>query len=62
MNESLKTSIHFMREKGVGIKKITKELNIGVGTVYKAIEAQDEGTNSHIHYCWVLCLSCSCDG
>ena len=34
MNESLKTSIHFMREKGVGIKKIAKELNIGVGTVY----------------------------
>ena len=30
-------SIKFMREKGVGIKKIAKELNVGVGTVYKVL-------------------------
>ena len=38
INDALKTSINFMREKGVGIKKIAKELNVGVGTVYKCIE------------------------
>ena len=38
INDALKTSIQFMREKGMGIKKIAKELNIGVGTVYKVIE------------------------
>ena len=38
MNDSLKTSIQFMREKGIGIKKIAKELNIGVGTVYKVLD------------------------
>lgn len=37
INDSLITSIKFMREKGVGIKKIAKELNVGVGTVYKVI-------------------------
>ena len=37
INDALITSINFMREKGVGIKKIAKELNIGVGTVYKVI-------------------------
>ena len=39
INDALKTSINFMREKGVGIKKIAKELNVGVGTVYKVIGA-----------------------
>ena len=38
INDALKTSIKFMREKGVGIKKIAKELNVGVGTVYKCME------------------------
>ena len=28
-----------MRERGVGIKKIATELNVGVGTVYKVINA-----------------------
>ena len=37
INDALKTSIQFMRDKGVGIKKIAKELNVGVGTVYKVI-------------------------
>lgn len=31
-----------MREQGVGIKKIAAGLNVGVGTVYKAIEAQSD--------------------
>ena len=39
INDALKTSIKFMREQGIGIKKIASELNVGVGTVYKAIEA-----------------------
>ena len=33
------TSVKFMRKKGSGIKKIAKELQIGVGTVYKILEA-----------------------
>ena len=37
--DTLKTSIKFMREQGIGIKKIASELNVSVGTVYKAIEA-----------------------
>ena len=28
-----------MREQGIGIKKIAAELNVGVGTVYKFINA-----------------------
>ena len=39
INDALKTSIKFMRENGLGIKKIAKQLNVGVGTVYKVIEA-----------------------
>ena len=39
INDALITSIKFMREKGIGIKKIAKELSVGVGTVYKAINA-----------------------
>ena len=39
INDALKTSIKFMREQGIDIKKIAAELNVGVGTVYKAIEA-----------------------
>jgi DNA invertase Pin-like site-specific DNA recombinase len=33
INDALKTSIKFMREQGIGIKKIASELNVGVGTV-----------------------------
>jgi DNA invertase Pin-like site-specific DNA recombinase len=40
INEALKTSIRYMREQGVGIKKIASELNVGVGTVYKVIRAE----------------------
>ena len=35
---SLMTSINYMREQGKGIKKIAKELNVGVGTIYKVME------------------------
>jgi len=38
LNDGLISSVKFMREKGLGIKRIAKELGIGVGTVYKAIE------------------------
>lgn len=39
INDGLINSIKFMREKKVGIKKIAKELGVGVGTVYKCINA-----------------------
>ena len=39
INDGLINSIKFMREKNVGIKKIAKELGVGVGTVYKVINA-----------------------
>ena len=31
-------SVKFMREQGMGIRKIASTLNIGVGTVYRAME------------------------
>ncbi len=34
MNDSLKTSVLLLREKGMGIRKIASTLSIGVGTVY----------------------------
>ena len=40
LNDGLIKSVQFMREKGLGIKRIAKELGIGVGTVYKAINAE----------------------
>ena len=39
LNDGIVASVKFMREQGLGIKRISKELGIGVGTVYKAIEA-----------------------
>ena len=39
MNEGLVHSIKFMREQGVGIRKIATELQVGVGTIYKVLEA-----------------------
>lgn len=38
ITDALVTSINYMREQGKGIKKIAKELNIEVGTIYKVIE------------------------
>jgi DNA invertase Pin-like site-specific DNA recombinase len=37
LNEGLVYSIKFMREQGVGIRKIAKDLSVGVGTVYKVL-------------------------
>lgn len=39
LTEGLINSIKFMREKGVGIRKISKELGVGVSTIYKVMEA-----------------------
>ena len=39
LNEGLVHSIKYMREQGVGIRKIATELQVGVGTIYKVLEA-----------------------
>jgi len=39
LNEGLSASIKYMREQGVGIRKIAKGLKVGVSTVYKVMEA-----------------------
>ena len=38
MNDGLRSSIKLLRERGLGIKKIARELGVGVCTVYKALE------------------------
>jgi DNA invertase Pin-like site-specific DNA recombinase len=37
MNDGLRSAIQLLREKGMGIKKIAKEVGVGVGTVYSII-------------------------
>jgi len=37
INEGLVQSIKYMRDKGLGIRKIASELSVGVGTVYKVL-------------------------
>ena len=37
MNDGMKSAVKLMREKGMGIKQIARELQIGVGTVYSVI-------------------------
>jgi DNA invertase Pin-like site-specific DNA recombinase len=37
INESLITAVRLLRQKEMSIKNISKELNIGVGTVYKIL-------------------------
>jgi DNA invertase Pin-like site-specific DNA recombinase len=37
MNEGMKSAVKLLREKGVGIKQIAKQLQIGVGTVYSVL-------------------------
>ena len=37
ISEGLINSIKYMREQGLGIRKISRELKVGVGTVYKVI-------------------------
>ena len=33
LNEGLKHSIKYMKEQGVGIRKIAKKLKVGIGTI-----------------------------
>jgi hypothetical protein len=37
MNEGLRSAIQLLREKGMGIKQIARELKVGVGTVYSIL-------------------------
>ena len=37
MNDGMKSAVKLLREKGMGIKQIAKELQIGLGTVYSII-------------------------
>ncbi len=37
MNDGMKNAIKLLRDNGLGIKQIAKQLQIGVGTVYSAI-------------------------
>jgi DNA invertase Pin-like site-specific DNA recombinase len=38
MNDGMRSAIKLLRDKGVGIKQIAKQLQVGIGTVYSAIE------------------------
>jgi DNA invertase Pin-like site-specific DNA recombinase len=38
MNSSVAEAVRLLREKGAGIKDIARSLEIGIGTVYKALE------------------------
>ena len=38
INEGLIQSIKYMKDKGLGIRKIASELSVGVGTVYKVLD------------------------
>ena len=38
LNDGLTHSIKYMKEQGVGIRKIAKELKVGVSTVYKVLD------------------------
>ena len=37
MNDGMKSAVKLLREKGMGIKQIAKQLQIGVGTVYSVL-------------------------
>ncbi len=37
MNDGMKNAVLLLREKGMGIKQIAKQLQIGIGTVYSVI-------------------------
>ena len=34
MNDGVRSAIQLLREKGMGVKQIAKEVGVGVGTVY----------------------------
>ena len=37
MNDGLKSAIQLLRQKGMGIKQIAREVGVGIGTVYSVI-------------------------
>jgi len=37
MNDGMKSAVKLLRERGMGIKSISKQLGIGVGTVYSVL-------------------------
>jgi hypothetical protein len=39
MNDAVRTSVKLLRDGGMGIKEISKRLEIGVGSVYGALNA-----------------------
>ena len=41
MNDSVAEAVRLLREKGAGIKDIAKSLQIGVGSVYKALKTAE---------------------
>ena len=41
MNSSVAEAVRLLRAKGAGIKEIAKSLQIGVGTVYKALRSAE---------------------
>jgi len=38
LNDGLKHSIRYMKSQNVGIRKISRDLGVGVGTIYKVLE------------------------
>ena len=38
MNDGMRSAIQLLREKGMGIKQISKQLQIGIGTVYSVLQ------------------------
>ena len=39
MNDGLRSAIQLLRENGMGIKQIAKEVGVGIGTLYSAIKS-----------------------
>ena len=37
MNDGLRSAVKLLREKGMGIKQIARDLQIGVGTVFSVM-------------------------
>jgi DNA invertase Pin-like site-specific DNA recombinase len=38
MNDGMRSAIKLLRDKGMGIKQIAKELQVGIGTVYSVLQ------------------------
>ena len=41
MNDSLRKAIHLLRERGMGIKQIAREVGCGVGTCYSVLQSPE---------------------